>query len=72
MRRTPLTTTPRRQRDAILTCAQNLTQVSLIHRTEPITKKWKKVFKKVFKNGYGQKYEENSPESKQVCGAEIT
>jgi len=28
-------------RDAILTCAQKLTRVSLIYRTEPTTKKWK-------------------------------
>jgi len=28
-------------RDAILTCAQTLTRVSLIYRTEPTTKKWK-------------------------------
>jgi len=29
-------------RDAILTCAQKLTYVSLICRTEPTTKKWEK------------------------------
>ena len=29
-------------RDAILTGAQKLTQVSLIYRTEPTTKKWGK------------------------------
>ena len=29
-------------RDAILTCNQKLTRVSLIYRTEPTTKKWKK------------------------------
>ena len=30
-------------RDAILTCAQKLTQVSLIYHTaEPITEKWEK------------------------------
>jgi len=29
-------------RDAILTCAQKLTRVSLIYRTEPTTKKWRK------------------------------
>jgi len=28
-------------RDVILTCAQKLTRVSLIYRTEPTTKKWK-------------------------------
>ena len=28
-------------RDAILTCAQKLTRISLIYRTEPTTKKWK-------------------------------
>jgi len=28
--------------DAILTCAQKLTEVRLIHRTEPTTKKWEK------------------------------
>ena len=28
-------------RDAVLTCAQKLTLVSLIYRTEPTTKKWK-------------------------------
>ena len=28
-------------RDAILTCAQKLTKVSLIYHTEPTTKKWK-------------------------------
>jgi len=28
--------------DAILTCNQKLTWVSLIHRTEPTTKKWRK------------------------------
>jgi len=28
-------------RDAILTCAQKLTRVSLIYRTEPTTEKWK-------------------------------
>jgi len=30
-------------RDAILTCAQKLTRVSLIYRTEPTTKRWKTV-----------------------------
>ena len=30
-----------RIRDAILTCAQKLTRVSLIYRTKPTTKKWK-------------------------------
>jgi len=34
-------------RDAILTCAQKLTQVSLIYRKEPKTKKWKKKNQKV-------------------------
>ena len=29
-------------RDSILTCNQKLTWVSLIHRTEPTTKKWKR------------------------------
>jgi len=28
-------------RDAIVTCAQKLTQVTLIYHTEPKTKKWK-------------------------------
>jgi len=28
-------------RDAVFTCAQKLTRVSLIYRTEPTTKKWK-------------------------------
>jgi len=40
-------------RDAILTCAQKLTRVSLIYRTEPTTKKWKTEKRK---NGYAQKY----------------
>ena len=29
-------------RHAILTCAQKLTQISIIYRMEPTTKKWKK------------------------------
>jgi len=29
-------------RDAVLTCNQKLTRVSLIYRTEPTTKKWGK------------------------------
>jgi len=29
-------------RDAILTCAQKLTQVSLMYHTEPKAKQWKK------------------------------
>ena len=41
-------------RDAILTCAQKLTQVSLIYCTEPKTKKWGKELKS--KNGCAQKY----------------
>jgi len=41
-------------RDAILTCAQKLTLVSLIYCTEPKTKKCEKELKS--KNGYAQKY----------------
>jgi len=41
-------------REAILTCAQKPTRVSLIYSTEPITKKLKT--EKV-KNEYAQKYQ---------------
>jgi len=41
-------------RDAILTCAQKLTLVSLIYCTEPRTKKCEKGLKS--KNGYAQQY----------------
>ena len=41
-------------RDAILTCAQKLTLVSLIYCTEPKTKKSEKELKS--KSGYAQKY----------------
>jgi len=41
-------------RDAILTCAQKLTLVSLIYCTEPKTKKCEKELKST--NGYAQKY----------------
>ena len=43
-------------RDAILTCAQKLTCVSLIYHTETTTKKWKTEKVKRKKNGYAQKY----------------
>ena len=43
-------------RDAILTCARKPTWVSLIYRTEPTSKKWKKQKKtKKQKNRYAQK-----------------
>ena len=42
-------------REAILTCAQKLTKVSLIYRTETKTRKWKNEEVKS-KNGYAQKY----------------
>ena len=42
-------------REASLTCARKLTQVSLIYRTEPKTKKWKKEELKR-NNGYAQNY----------------
>ena len=42
-------------RDAILTCAQKLTQVSLMYHTEPKAKQWKKE-KLKSKNGEAQKY----------------
>ena len=42
-------------RDAILTCAQKLTCVSLIYHTEPTTKKWKTEKKLKSKKGYAQK-----------------
>jgi len=61
-------------RDAILTCAQKLTRVSLIYRTEPTTKKWK-TEKVNSKNGYAQKYRQTvhgiggvSPEEKEGYG----
>jgi len=41
-------------RDAILTCTQKLTLVSLIYCTEPKTKKSEKELKS--KSGYAQKY----------------
>ena len=37
-------------------CAQKLTQASLICRTGPTTKKWKKENVKSKKTGYAQKY----------------
>ena len=37
-------------------CAQRLTLVGLIYRTEPKTEKWKKEKKRKSKNGYAQKY----------------
>ena len=43
-------------RDAVLTCAQKLTRVSLIYRTEPTTKKGKTEEILKSKNGYAQKY----------------
>jgi len=42
-------------REASLTCARKLTQFSLIYRTEPKTKKWKKEELKR-NNGYAQNY----------------
>ena len=42
-------------RDAIFTCAQILTQISLIYRTEPKTKKRRKE-KLKSKKGYAHKY----------------
>jgi len=48
-------------RDAILTCNQKLTRVSLIYRTEPTTKKWKKAEKKLKskRNGCAKKYRQS-------------
>jgi len=43
-------------RDAVLMCAQKLTRVSLIYRTEPTTKKGKTEEILKSKNGYAQKY----------------
>jgi len=43
-------------RDAILTCNQKLTWVSLIYCTEPTSKKWKNRKTKKLKNGYAQRY----------------
>jgi len=42
-------------RDVVLTCAQKLTHVSLIYRTEPTSKKRKTEKVKSKKNGYVHK-----------------
>jgi len=42
--------------DDISMCAQKLTLVGLIYRTEPKTEKWEKEKKRKSKNGYAQKY----------------
>jgi len=42
-------------RDAIFTCAQKLTRVSLMYRTEPSTKKWGKEKKLKSQNGLARK-----------------
>jgi len=44
------------RREDSLTCAQKPTQVSLIYRMEPTTKKWKREKLESKKNGYAQKY----------------
>jgi len=55
------TATIRTIRDAIVTCAQKLTRVSLIYHTEPTTKKWKNRKTKKVKNRYAQKRRKKSP-----------
>ena len=48
-------------RDAISTCAQKLTRISLIYRTEPTTKKWKTEKKLKSKKRICSEVSANSP-----------
>jgi len=59
IRTTVILTTHDTIRDATLTCAQKLTWVSLIYRTEPTTEKWKKL--KIKKKRICSEVSVNSP-----------
>ena len=59
-------------RDAILTCAQKWTQISLINRVEPKTKKWKKVELKVKTHKLRSINKQSGESVESVCVTRVT